>query len=51
MHALFYAVTAEGLPFNFGHDNPSFLSLFMAEARKGGPFQGVTSRTVHVIPL
>lgn len=40
-------VTAEGLPFIFGHDNPSFLALFMAGARPAGPIQCVTSRTVH----
>ncbi len=40
-------VTAEGLPFIFGHTNPSLLALFMAGARPKGPFQAVTSRTVH----
>jgi hypothetical protein len=39
-------VTAEGLPWVFGNYNPSLLSLFMAAAREGGPFQGVTSRSV-----
>jgi hypothetical protein len=40
-------VTAEGLPFVFGHANPSLLSLFMAGARPGGPCQGVTSRSIY----
>ncbi len=40
-------VTAEGLPWIFGHTNPSLLSLFMAGARLGGPMQGVTSRGVY----
>jgi hypothetical protein len=40
-------VTAEGLPWIFGHNNPSLLSLFMAGARPGGPIQGVTSRSVY----
>ncbi|MCS6862626.1 MAG: beta-galactosidase trimerization domain-containing protein, partial [Abditibacteriales bacterium] len=39
-------VTAEGLPWIFGHTNPSLLSLFMAGARPGGPMQGVSSRGV-----
>lgn len=39
-------VTAEGLPWIFGHTNPSLLSLFMAGARPQGPVQGVTSRGV-----
>jgi hypothetical protein len=39
-------VTAEGLPFVFGHANASLLALFMAGARPGGPCQGVTSRSV-----
>jgi len=39
-------VTAEGLPWIFGHDNPSLLALFMSGARPGGPVQGVTSRSV-----
>jgi hypothetical protein len=39
-------VTAEGLPWVFGHNNPSLLALFMAGARPGGPVQGVTSRSV-----
>ncbi len=39
-------VTAEGLPWIFGHTNPSLLSLFMAGARPGGPIQGVSSRGV-----
>ena len=40
-------ITAEGLPFVFGHANPSLLSLFMAGARPGGPCQGVTSRSIY----
>lgn len=40
-------VTAEGLPFVFGHTNPSLLSLFMAGARPAGPCQGVTSRSIY----
>lgn len=40
-------VTAEGLPWVFGHMNPSMLSLFMQGARPGGPVQGVTSRSVY----
>jgi hypothetical protein len=39
-------VTAEGLPWVFGHNNPSLMALFMAGARPGGPVQGVTSRSV-----
>jgi hypothetical protein len=39
-------VTAEGLPWIFGHNNPSLLSLFMLGARPEGPVQGVTSRGV-----
>jgi hypothetical protein len=39
-------VTAEGLPWIFGHTNPSLLSLFMAGARPNGPVQGVSSRGV-----
>jgi hypothetical protein len=39
-------VTAEGLPWIFGHNNPSLLALFMAGARPAGPVQGVTSRGV-----
>ncbi|MCL5019795.1 MAG: beta-galactosidase trimerization domain-containing protein, partial [Patescibacteria group bacterium] len=41
-------VTAEGLPWIFGHNNPSLLALFMAGARPGGPIQGVTSRSIYV---
>lgn len=41
-------VTAEGLPWIFGHNNPSLLALFMAGARLGGPIQGVTSRSIYV---
>ena len=40
-------VTAEGLPWVFGHGMPSLLSLFMAGARPGTPVQGVTSRFVY----
>jgi hypothetical protein len=40
-------VTAEGLPWIFGDDNPSLLSLFMAGARADGRIQGVTSRSVY----
>ncbi|MBM3496075.1 MAG: hypothetical protein FJX72_17405, partial [Armatimonadetes bacterium] len=39
-------VTAEGLPWIFGHNNPSLLSLFMKAARADGIVQGVTSRGV-----
>jgi hypothetical protein len=39
-------VTAEGLPWKFGHNNPSLLALFLAGARPGGPVQAVTSRSV-----
>jgi hypothetical protein len=39
-------VTAEGLPFVFGHNNPSLLALFLAGARRGGPVQCVASRSV-----
>jgi len=40
-------VTAEGLPWIFGHNNPSLLSLFLQGARPNGPAQGVTSRGVY----
>ncbi len=40
-------VTAEGLPFVFGQDNPSMLALFLAAARPGGPVQVASSRTMH----
>jgi hypothetical protein len=40
-------VTAEGLPFIFGHTNPSLLALFMKGARPDGLVQGVTSRSVY----
>ena len=40
-------VTAEGLPFKFGHYNPSLLSLFMKGARADRMVQGVTSRSVY----
>ena len=40
-------VTAEGLPFVFGHTNPSFLALFMKGARSDGRTQGVTSVGVY----
>jgi hypothetical protein len=40
-------VTAEGLPWIFGHYNPSLLSLFLAGARLGGPTQVATSRSVY----
>ena len=39
-------VTAEGLPWAFGHNNPSLISLFMTGVRPDGPVQGVTSRFV-----
>jgi len=39
-------VTAEGLPFKFGHYNPSLLALFMKGARDDRLVQGVTSRSV-----
>jgi len=40
-------VSAEGLPFVFGHTNPSFLALFMKGARTDGKTQGVTSVGVY----
>ena len=40
-------VTAEGLPWIFGHNNPSLLSLFLQGARLGGPAQIATSRSVY----
>lgn len=40
-------VTAEGLPFVFGHTNPSILTLFMKGARSDQRVQGVTSRSVY----
>ncbi len=40
-------LTAEGLPFVFGHTNPSFLALFMKGARGDGRTQGVTSVGVY----
>ena len=40
-------VTAEGLPWVFGHTNPSLISLFMAGARPSGPLQIATSRSVY----
>ncbi len=40
-------VTAEGLPWAFGHNNPSLLALFLAGARLGGPTQIATSRSVY----
>jgi hypothetical protein len=40
-------VTCEGLPWVFGHYNPSLLSLFIAGARLGGPTQIATSRSVY----
>ncbi|MBN1418869.1 MAG: beta-galactosidase trimerization domain-containing protein [Planctomycetes bacterium] len=40
-------VTAEGLPFVFGHTNPSLLALFLRAARPEGPIQCVTSRSVY----
>jgi len=40
-------VTAEGLPFVFGHTNPSFLALFMKGVRSDGRTQGVTSVSVY----
>ncbi len=39
-------VTAEGLPFKFGHYNPSLLTRFMFGARPDGNVQSVTSRSV-----
>jgi len=39
-------VTAEGLPWIFGHNNVSLLPLFMAGARPRGPVQAVSSRGV-----
>ncbi len=39
-------ITAEGLPWIFGHTNPSFLALFMQGVRPKGVRQGVTSRGV-----
>ncbi len=36
-------VTAEGLPWIFGHNNPSLVTLFMKGARPDGLVQGVTS--------
>lgn len=40
-------VTAEGLPWIFGYNNPSLLSLFLAGARLKGPTQVATSRSVY----
>ena len=40
-------VTCEGLPWAFGHYNPSLLVLFIAGARLGGPTQIATSRSVY----
>lgn len=40
-------VTAKGLPWTFGHNNPSMLSLFMRGAREDGIIQGVTSPNVY----
>lgn len=40
-------VTAEGLPWIFGHTQPSMLSMFLAGARPGGVVQGVTSRFIY----
>ena len=40
-------VTAESLPWIFGYNNPSLLSLFMAGARLGGPTQVATSRSIY----
>lgn len=40
-------VTCEGLPWIFGHYNPSLLALFIAGARLGGPTQIATSRSVY----
>ncbi len=39
-------VTAESLPWIFGYNNPSLLSLFLIGARPGGPTQVVTSRSM-----
>ncbi len=40
-------VTAESLPWIFGYNNPSLLSLFLAGARLGGPTQVATSRSMY----
>lgn len=40
-------VTAEGLPWIFGYNNPSLLSLFLVGARLKGPTQVATSRSVY----
>ncbi len=40
-------VTAESLPWAFGYNNPSLLSLFLAGARLGGPTQVATSRSMY----
>ena len=40
-------VTAEGLPWAFGHMIPSLISVFMQGTNPGVPFQGVTSRFVR----
>jgi hypothetical protein len=40
-------VTAESLPWIFGYNNPSLLSLFLAGARPGGPTQVATSRSMY----
>ena len=40
-------VTCEPLPWAFGHNTPSFLSLFIAGARPEGPWQVATSRGVR----
>ena len=38
--------TAEGLPWVFGNNSPSLMSLFLASARPDAPVQAVTSRFV-----
>jgi hypothetical protein len=40
-------VTAEGLPWVFGYNNPSLLALFLQATRPEEPFQGVASRSVY----
>ncbi|HQH51868.1 MAG TPA: hypothetical protein PKY01_05545 [Candidatus Hydrogenedentes bacterium] len=40
-------VTAEGLPFCFGHYNPSLITLFMKGARPDGLVQSVGSRSIY----
>jgi hypothetical protein len=39
-------VTCEGLPWAFGHNNPSFVSLYLAGARRDGAIQVATSDQV-----